>query len=458
MKHMTTRAALSSIMGLLAIAGCSLDADEDDPEPEPGTYCAGMNPIASGGSTGPVAGPATSLLVCVVEPDDVRTGVANARVTLETGEEGFTDASGMVKFPTVTGARSISVDDPRFVPTTWEGITGDTVTMFLERNPPQLAAVSGTIDGWDALPAPGLGHYLVAEVQFTRSPAPLVATDALLDGQTANHCYRWDADPTSCAWSLVTRSGAQRWIATLVDADANGTPDDTSDDRFTVIGYAASDTVSVDGAAPLTGVVLARLPPEDLSTITVELAEPAPGLGQRVAIPTLELPDGQRIVFSFPPLTFDAPSSIVIRNADTSFTGRYHIEERASAPGTTTPYAARGARDIDPTLVAPLDRWSEPLTLGRTGPRTWRLGRSDCMHVAHFTRDGAALWNLVAFGMNPVIEPPSWVPLGTGRLQIDVTTSCASTSWSTTTFEYRDLARGPTSGAGARVTFEEENH
>jgi hypothetical protein len=187
-----------------------------------------------------------------------------------------TDSTGLAVFegmtcPMLTGKQSITASASGYAPSTWIGVDAGNVTIAIRAMTAAAvdsAVVTGTITGWDTLPAPAAGHQTLGLVGYS---AGVHASDAannlpqdtrlvhvtIVDTDVpipSNVCVR-NAYANDCNWRLKTRTGPQAHYAVVLDQDQKGTPDDDTDDTFTVVGWAIkrgldfSKDVGSDGEA-----------------------------------------------------------------------------------------------------------------------------------------------------------------------------------------------------------------
>lgn len=217
--------------------------------------------LVPGGGIGD--GAISGLLNVYVTDEDTRAPVTNASVRVGAAAAVIpctvqTDMTGLAVFdartcPALKGKQDLTASAAGYVPNTWIGVNGTNLTITIRattRVPVDSAVVTGTIAGWDALPAPATGHQTLGIVGFSQTrvlgdrandipqgtrvlTVPVVGTVNVL----ASACVR-NAAINDCNWRLTTRTGAQAHYALVVDQDSKGTPNDDSDDTLTIIGWA----------------------------------------------------------------------------------------------------------------------------------------------------------------------------------------------------------------------------
>src|SRR5437773_2043916 len=81
------------------------------------------------------------------------------------------------------GNTAVSVPPASYAPTTWIGVDAVNVTMSIRAKMPapvDTAIVTGSITGWDTLPAPAAQHNLLGIVGYSASPTASDATNNLM--------------------------------------------------------------------------------------------------------------------------------------------------------------------------------------------------------------------------------------------------------------------------------------
>jgi len=236
----------------------------------------------------------------------------------------LTDSTGLVTFapmscPMLHGAVTLTASATGYAPSSWIGANGANMTISIQANTrpaPDTATVSGTIAGWEGLPAPATGHTtigLVAASQATNlgdlanniaQPTRMisVAGTALMTTIPANACVR-NALADDCNWQLIARTGPQAHFAIIVDDDANGTPDDMTDDIITPLGWALLTGLDLTAGATTVNETLPQVAATDLSPFSATFPALPAGMTYFNAYPAIELPGGQgRIPAVFPTL------------------------------------------------------------------------------------------------------------------------------------------------------------
>jgi len=77
-----------------------------------------------------------------------------------------------------------------------------------------------------------------------------------------------------CNFTVTSRTGHVALIAAIIDVDQKGTPADSSDDTYTIIGWAYRTGLVVQDGVNLTGVTLDMVPAGNLVAINASLGSP----------------------------------------------------------------------------------------------------------------------------------------------------------------------------------------
>ena len=224
----------------------------------------------------------------------------------------LTDSTGLVTFdpmscPMLRGAVTVTASATGYAPSTWIGANGANMTINIQANvrpAPDTATVSGTIAGWESLPAPATGHTtigLVAASQATNlgdlannitqpTRTISVAGTALTTTIPANACVR-NALADDCNWQLIARTGPQAHFAIIVDQDPNGTPNDSTDDIITPLGWALLTGLDLTKDATV-NETLPQIAAADLVPFSATFPALPAGMTYFNAYPAIELPGG----------------------------------------------------------------------------------------------------------------------------------------------------------------------
>lgn len=421
--------------------------------------------IAGGGvADGPIAG---TLNVYVVAAGGA-TPIAGAQVTVGAGSgaaphTGTTDATGLITFTdaSLTGAQTITATATGKAATTWIGANGSNVTIPLDPSPraTPTAHAAGTIAGWDTLPSPSFGHYTLAVVLYSFVTDPAAPENSLTqptsNGAPADTCID-SGTGGACAWQLLTRTGAQLHVATIVDGNAHGTPNDVTDDTYTLVGYAAGNAVTMTANQQQTGESLAMVGTSEETALSVSFPSAPAGLGHVVAIPMLDLGANGKIVFPLPTLDPGHTSTKVLQPTG-RFAGTYDLVAIATPNATSnTPYStvlqnglSLPAATIDPFLPAPTG------VTAASGSYRFTAVAGASLHYATFSKsDGTVVWNVAILDGSTTFALPALSPdpLGTGSRTLAITAADIA-SFDPSHFAVPDLTTRLHRASGASTTF-----
>ncbi len=436
---MTIMNRTSFLLAVLAFAACGGGAAGVDADPAQVIDAdpAHLTPmlIAGGGvSTGPIGG---ALAVYVIQPGgttpiagaQVRVGAADAAAPLTA----TTDATGLALFmdASLTGPQTITATATGRAAATWIGVAGANATIPLAPlpDPVPTAKAAGTIAGWSSLPAPSSASKYTLAVVLTTFTADVGAAENSLTQPTAsgtpvNTCLRTLISSAPCAWQLLTRTGPQRHVAVILNGDTNGTNNDATDDKYTLLGYAIGPSATLTANQQVTGESLAMVPSNQLAPFTVDLPAAPAGLPTQVAIPMLDLGADGRIPFPLPSITSQNDTIQIIKNTG-SYAGAYSVVALATPSATkNTPYSTT----LVPAATSPvtLAAWLPAPTqlAGPAGAYGFTPAAGATLHSATFARaDGSTVWTVSLLDGSSSFHLPALTPdpLGTGTLKFTVT-------------------------------------
>ncbi len=327
--------------------------------------------------------------------DLTRQPVAGATVRVG-GMDGTTDATGLFVADNVEGPQTVSVAAGGYRSELWLGANGAnmTIDVKLAADPATTSAnLSGSITGFDAITVP-TGHHKAAIVAYSQDDKATDAENNLATAFNANICDTGLATGT-CSFTVTARTGHVALLAMILDHDLNGTPLDASDDKYTIIGWAARTGLVVADGVPQTGVTLSMVPVGQLATIAVSLGSPP--LTSTAALVGLELGD-DGVAYLPMPVSAAAPS--ILGPALAAFpNATYRLLGFSTAGIGNVPQAAIVQRGQSSTsLAAPA--WLAPtadLSLTRTGG-SWSTVAGALVQGASFDSDATHhLLNVTAF-------------------------------------------------------------
>ena len=216
---------------LALLVGCGNDSGL---EPDGPAMPAPVEPrvIAGGGiGDGPIAGVVNLYVI-----DDVtRKPVAGAIVRVGS-VDGTTDNAGLFIARGIEGPQTVAARANGYRGEVWVGANGANITLNLaaaNAATPPTGTLMGSITNFGSISVPA-GHAKVAVATYSQSE--LLGDEANEIAQTQNFCF----GTTTCEFQLTSRTGKVAVIAAIFDQDLKGTPDDTSDDTQTLIGWAPS--------------------------------------------------------------------------------------------------------------------------------------------------------------------------------------------------------------------------
>lgn len=216
------------------------------------------------------------------------------------GIAGTTDATGLftARDPGLLGRQTVLATRAGYRPTMWVGAAGANVTISLAPTAPVVpsASIAGTIQGFE-MPPPPPGHYYGGYVLYSQSDLAFGAENQL---PTAGNTHRCNIP--SCTFVVTTRTGNVALLAGVYDINTNntGTP---NDDVATLATYAYRTGLVVENGVSQAGVVLRKLAPGELTTLSVAFGTPPAGLGEAFAYLGVELPtDGVAYLHAIPTL------------------------------------------------------------------------------------------------------------------------------------------------------------
>jgi hypothetical protein len=460
--------ALAALMGAIG-GGCGSVSDgPNHPSPV----------LVPGGAIG--GGAIDGYLNVYVTDGDSNAVIAGAQVQLGGAACAATaDATGLATFdpttcPMLKGPVTLTAAAAGYAPSTAIGVDGANVTMTLQaktRPAPPQATVSGTIAGWDDLPAPASGHTLIGFVaasqtddlgdlannlaQGTRAVA--IGGTAVTTTIAANSCAR-NALVDDCNWRLTTRTGPQAHFAVILDSFDNGTPNDSSDDVTTVVGWALLTGLNLAAGQTASGESLPILGPGDMQPVTASFPPLPAGLTYLQAYPAVELPNGEgRIPVVFPTLTATNPTTSAPKVAGATY------DLLATAQATKSagePQTVAWVHGFSPAAPAAVSAWQAPPTALSAAAPTYSFvpAPGATVHGVEFKDgNGNRLWSVTIFdgstsfdasaaGAGAVLAP------GTGTVTM-VVTGLTIPGVDLTDVQFQQATRSLTAVSSDQITF-----
>ena len=374
------RSSIWSALALVAVAACGNNSVTVTPAPR----------FIAGGGVGD--GPITGTLNVYVADDATRGPVSGATVRVGASADpmactGTTDSTGLVIFEKATcallpGKQSVTASAAGYAPSTWIGANAANMTIAIRATtaaPVDTATVTGTLAGWETLPAPAAQHNTIALIGYSADPlAPDAANNLAQDMRmvtatippamtmtsvsiAANDCIR-NAYVDDCSWHLKTRTGAQAHYAVVLDDDTKGT-DDSTDDTFTVIGWAIKTGLTFAKDMGADGETLTLLTDDQMQSFTASFPAPLTALTYVQGVPQLDLGADGRISVVLPALDMTHATTRVPKLAGPFADAHYDLIAQATvAKGQSEPATTSWSHAIDPTMTAAAAAWTPPPT------------------------------------------------------------------------------------------------
>ena len=275
--------------------------------------------------------------------------IADATVDIA-GKQQTTDDTGLVIFQDVNGPQTVSVKAAGYRGAVWQDVNGANLTIpvtLLGNLTAQQATLSGSVAGWDQVTvAPG--HAKAAFVAYSQSDDLGDPANNITTPNNGNVCF---GNPSTCNFSIITRTGTVTLTAAVVDIDGHGTADST-DDTLSIVGWATAASVQVDAGINQTGLVLTQLDPSKLQNLTIDYGTPPDSLSKRDALVGIEL--SKHEVLQLPVLPSGATTALVpMLNAFSP-----GVTYRLTAIAQTT--------DTNPPQSVIIERGQTSVTLGAT--------------------------------------------------------------------------------------------
>jgi hypothetical protein len=458
---MNTRFASTLLLALCAAPACGPSGGSDDAIDAPASD--GVLPpilIPGGGVTSaPIDGVVN---VYVVEPGAatplvgaaVHLGGAGGALQLDA----TTDADGLAVFRDagITGAQTITATASGRTAATWIGVTGGNVTIPLAPRSTPSARVSGTIAGWDNLPAPSFGHYTLAVItaSFTHNfggPENRLP-QATSGGTPVNTCID-SGSGGACAWQLTARTGPQLHTAVIVDGDSQLTSA-TDDDTYELIGYAVGSPMTLTAGQQVNDESLAIIS-AGLTGFTARFPAAAPGLSRAIAIPMLDTGANGMVPFPLPTLTAGSATTQVLPPTG-ALAGSYRLVGLATPNATATAPFSSSFASVANLGDAALPAWLPPPTGLTSGGGTisFVAPAGANLAFANLSSGGSSAWTLTVLDDSSSIRLPpiSPDPLSGGTITLDLTAAEAP-GFSPAMFLIDDVTAALSRASGASAAY-----
>jgi len=354
----------------------------------------------------------------------------------------LTDSTGLAKFepmgcPSLTGPVTVTVSATGYGPVTWIGVNGANLTIPIRAtNPPPVdsAHVRGTISGWSSLPQPAANHQTLAVINYSQTDTLGDRANDIAQGTRtvtiatvpvtipANVCVI-NVAITDCNWQLTTRTGAQAVYALIADQYNNMTPDDDSDDTFTVTGWAIKTGLSFGKDEDASGVTLEMIADADAQTFTATFASLPSGMDYMGAFPAMELGDDGRIPLVSPVLDATHTTTRVPKPTGMLAGIRYSLIAQAQdAQNQPRPSSLAWLHDVNIASTVAVSSWLAPPSsiLVNGGTYSFNPAAGATLHGGEIQdATGNRLWSITLFDGSASFTLPglSPDPLPSGMLQ-----------------------------------------
>jgi hypothetical protein len=318
---------------------------------------------------------------------DGNTSAPLADATVEiAGKDQTTDDTGLVIFQDVNGPQTIAVSAAGYRGAVWQDVNGANVTMgltLLGNVTAQQATLSGSIANWDAVTV-ATGHAKAGFVAYSQTDNFGDSENNLTTPNSGNVCF---GNPSTCNFSIVTRTGAVTLTAAVVDIDSHGNLD-ASDDTYTIVGWATAASVQVDAGINQSGIVLTQLEAGKLQNVTIDYGTPPSALTKHDAVVGIELSKDE--VLQLPVLPSGATTALM-PTLDAFAPGvTYRLTEVAQTTATTGPQSVIIQRGATGTTLA-ADKWLDTpinVTATRTSAQLDAVSEAKLHSVQFATSDG----------------------------------------------------------------------
>jgi len=353
-----------------------------------------------------------------------------------------TDSTGLAIFGPTTcaglrGKVTVTASASGYAPTTWIGADGANMTINIQatvRPMPDTANVSGTIAGWENLPAPATGHTTIALAGASQTanlgdlansiaqPTRMVtiAGSALTTTIPANACVK-NALADDCNWQLVARTGAQAHYAIIVDDADNGTPNDMSDDLVTPVGWALLAGLNLSAGQNVTAETLPMVAAGDLQTFTAAFPALPAGMTTFSAYPAIALPGGQGRIPGVVPTLGPSVTMTSVPKLGAATTaglagGSYDLLAQAQATKTANePATLAWMHGVKASSTVTLASWLPAPTaimMASAGTYSFEPVPGATLHGAEFKdpASGARTWSVTIFDGSATFSLPGLSP------------------------------------------------
>lgn len=344
--------------------------------------------------------------------DATRMPVSGATVRVGT-VDGRTDATGLFVANGLTGKQDVVVTATGYRSELWLGANGANLTVDLHQANPELpqATLSGSITGFAALTVP-VGHLKAAFVSYSQDDLATDPENNLTTPANGNQCVVTTAN-TGCNFQIVTRTGKVSLLAEIVDYDPHGTMT-TTDDTFTLIGYAVKTGITVTDGQPQSGLDLTILPSNELVTPTIDMGSPP--LAQTVALVGIELADGSGV--------FQLPMTNMLTQVPAldSFTGAMYRLSAIAQDTATPPAQAVVLRRHQPSATLAAGTWTAPPTNASASriQASWTPTPGATIHSVEYASGSTGVLGITSIDGTSSVMIPDLITMPTSSLTVKV--------------------------------------
>ena len=413
-----------------------------------------MPVMVRGGGVG--MGPISGVVNVFVFDDDTEKPIAGAAVRVGASAAAMpcsvnTDSTGLAIFddkscPRLKGPQSVTASADTYAPATWIGVNGTNLTMSLRasvRPTVETATAEGTIDKWATLPEPAMNHSTLAVILYSQTRDTGDRANEIAQAKRsvnagilgnidipANVCVR-NLLVDDCSWKMTTRIGRQAHYAVILDQDTKGTPNNDTDDTFSVIGWAVKTGLTFNAGQTATGEALTLLTDAEMTTMTVAFASAPAGLDDVAALPLIDLGADGRLVIATPRLEPMAPMARVPKTTGLLASGRYDVLGIAQdAKDKNQPATLTWLRGVNVASAVMVSRWLIPPSelAAAAGSYSFAPVMGANVHGADFEAiNGSRLWSVTLFdnvtsftlpGLSPDPLPAGMVRMKVSAIEI----------------------------------------
>lgn len=301
--------------------------------------------LIKGGGVGD--GAIDGLVNVYVIDNDTDAPIVDATVEIA-GKDQQTDDTGLVIFQDVSGPQTVAIKASGYRGAVWQDANGANLTIAISKLgnlTAQRATLSGSIAAWDTVTVPS-GHAKAAFVAYSQTDDFGDPGNNLTTPNSGNVCF---GNPSTCTFSIVSRTGTVTLTAAIVDIDPHGNLD-PADDTYSIIGWATGPAVQVDSGIDQSGLVLTQLEPGKLQNVTIDYGTPPDALTKHDALIGIELSKDE--ILQLPVLPSGATTALMPTLAAFSPGVTYRLTAVAQATVTDPPQSVVIQRGQTATTLA----------------------------------------------------------------------------------------------------------